>query len=600
MRCSTAQVLVGGLLALVTAIPSQVALAQASNEGRYYPLDHRIPGRVSQWAAAIQPRCTESVQQVRIELPSIGLVTYYSGSAESATLTHAPSQSGFVVGKTYRVQISGMPEFPGVELYPSIELFDQLHPPVGRESDYPIPVNFTVEEIETAINDRLVTKVIYLERPQTAVPKDLDEMIHVADLPVTDNLLQAADLRGRPMAIIRLGGRTPDPQHGSDPAFFGEQSPILSHREDQPQEFGTQPGGTQFASHASTADDRFETNFLPTSARVQLETTSNCQTQRPLPGAPACEVEVPGYEPDYYPDEYICDGGDRGIKVYHNEFGRQGLETEDTVAEFTDDLGHRRIRPSCRTCIYAPQFAAVRSASLPEVSLAVDRAAGAHDRRGTIGLHSRLTPETGLQNEQPIGVDSRSRASGMELLLSQKELDQIERLARHIKLINAFEDRLFLQRGQLDRTEEAYLAQEVQFAATWTRDLNPVIVASDAGGQEVIANFSVEEYVGIEDKSCPGDLRIIKLVDKPTAVPGDIVTFTLHYENIGDRSLYRINIVDNLTPRLEFIDGTTDSDREGDFTVDPNGEGSVIVTFELKDPLPGHTGGTLTFQCRVH
>jgi len=350
----------------------------------------------------------------------------------------------------------------------------------------------------------------------------------------------------------------------------------------------------------SSSNGVYQTAFFPASARVPLKTVAGSQPHCPQPSTTPCEVVLPLYEPDYYPDEYICDGGDRGIKVYHDEFGRQGLETEDTVAEFTDDAGHRRIRPSCRTCIYAPQFAAVRSASLPEVSLTVGRAAGTHDRRRTIGLRSQLTPETELQNDQPIGVNTRSRASGMDRLLSQNELDQIARLARHIKLINAFEDRLFLQRGQLDRTEEAYLAQEVQLAATWTRDLNPVIVASDAGGQEVIAEFTVEEYVGIEDKSTPGDLKIIKLVDKPTALPGDIVTFTIHYENIGDRSLYRINIVDNLTPRLEFIDGTTDSDRKGVFTVEPNGEGSVIVTFELTDPLPGLTGGTLTFQCRVH
>lgn len=573
---------------------SQGASAQVQDPGRrYYPLDHRIPGRVSQWMGAINRRCAEYVQPVRIELPSIGLVTYYGGSAESATLTHSPSQAGFVVGNTYRVQISGMPEFPGVELYPSIELFDRLHPPQGQEQDFPIVINFTTQEIETAIQDRLVTKVIYLEEPRIADPKAPDEPMHVADLAVNENLLHAADLRGRPMAIVRLGGRTPDPQHSSDRSFFGDHIPALSQLEN------THAEGSEFASYETSADDGFETRFLPTSARVPLQTRSCEQRNGAPPGQQPCEVCIPSWEPDHYPDEYICDGGDRGIKVYHNEFGRQGLETEDTVAEFTDDTGHRSIRPSSRTCIYAPQFAAVRSASMPEIGLAVDRAAGAHDRRRTVDLNSKLAPEIELQNDQPIGIDSRSRASGMDRLLSQNELDQIERLARHIKLINAFEDRLFLQRGELDRTEEAYLAEEVQLAATWTRDLNPVIVASDAFGQEVIASFSVEEYVGIEDKSKPGDLKIIKLVDKPTAQPGDIVTFTIHYENIGDRSLYRINLVDNLTPRLEFIDGTTDSDRKGEFTVEPNGEGSVIVTFELAEPLPGKTGGTLMFQCRV-
>lgn len=242
--------MVGGLIALVTAMSPQGAFAQKDLGGRYFPLDHRIPGRVSQWTGAIKPRPVEYVQPVRIELPSIGLVTYYGGSAENATLTHSPSQASFVVGKTYRIQISGMPEFPGVELYPSIELFDRLHPPTGREHEYPIPVNFTVEEIETAIDDRLVTKVIYLERPQTAVPKAPDEVIHVADLSVTDNLLQAADQRGRPMAIIRLGARTPDLKHGSDPTFFGDHSPVLSQTIERLPQSVASNGGSQLVSRA--------------------------------------------------------------------------------------------------------------------------------------------------------------------------------------------------------------------------------------------------------------------------------------------------------------------------------------------------------------
>ncbi len=252
MRQSNFLSLVGGLIALFTTMAPQGALAQQASGGRYFPLDHRIPGRVSHWTGAINPRPVEYVQPVRIELPSVGLVTFYAGGADNATLTQAPSQAGFVVGKTYRIQISGMPEFPGVELYPSIELFDRLHPPPGQEQDYPIPVTFTVEEIETAVQDRLVTKVLYLEQPQTAVLKNPDEAIHVVDLSVKDNLLQAADQRGRPMAIIRLGGRTPDLKQGSDPGFFGDHSPILSlTKQPLPQEI-VHLGDPQAVSRASS------------------------------------------------------------------------------------------------------------------------------------------------------------------------------------------------------------------------------------------------------------------------------------------------------------------------------------------------------------
>jgi len=41
---------------------------------------------------------------------------------------------------------------------------------------------------------------------------------------------------------------------------------------------------------------------------------------------------------------------------------RLGLDTEDTVAEYTDHLGRRRVKPTNRVAVYAPRFAAVRTA----------------------------------------------------------------------------------------------------------------------------------------------------------------------------------------------------------------------------------------------
>jgi uncharacterized repeat protein (TIGR01451 family) len=310
-------------------------------------------------------------------------------------------------------------------------------------------------------------------------------------------------------------------------------------------------------------------------------------------------IPVPLYEPDFYPEEYLCDGGDRGIRVYYDEVGRHGLDTEDTIAEFTDDTGRRHIRPSTRTCLYAPQFAAVRSASLPHVNSSVDRLAGAHDHRATGGLRTRLAPDVQLQQDEAVGFDGRLRASGIDVDMIDHSVAQVHAPAQHIKLYNLFEDRLYLAGEQLEQIDVALLHQAAQRAGEWTRDLNPVIVAADVAGQEVYAEFHVEEFVEAEDRSCKGDLKIVKLVDEPAARPGDVITFTIRYENIGDRELRRIRIVDNLTPRLELLRDSMQSDREGEFFVEDNHEGSVVLTFQLAEPLPGMTGGTLTFQCRV-
>ena len=97
-----------------------------------------------------------------------------------------------------------------------------------------MPIQLTTDEIEFALAGRLVTKVIFLEQPQRAIPKQLDERSAVVTLPSGRNLLAEADRLGRPMIILRLGGRLPN-MHGSDPVFFGTGAPLRLLGNSQPQ-----------------------------------------------------------------------------------------------------------------------------------------------------------------------------------------------------------------------------------------------------------------------------------------------------------------------------------------------------------------------------
>lgn len=184
----------------------------AQETRRYTPLDHRQPaGVAARWHAITQPGVSGHTQPVRVELPSQGLVTYFDGSSPEGTGTATPSQAGLLVGHVYRIKVSDMPEFPGLELYPTIELLDRLHPPAGLADEFPIPVPLTVEEIEIALADRMVTKVIYLEQPRLAAPFVAENGQHVTELSGTSNLMDTAYRLGRPMALVRIGGRTPAP-----------------------------------------------------------------------------------------------------------------------------------------------------------------------------------------------------------------------------------------------------------------------------------------------------------------------------------------------------------------------------------------------------
>lgn len=213
----------GILMLLAAAFP---AAAQQPPGGVYYPLDQTVPpGVAGNWSVILGKATPGYFQPVRFELPSQGHVSVFGPFGTNCTTLVAPAQIGLAVGHVYRLKISHMPEFPGVELYPSVELIDRLHPPEGLQQEFPIPVQFTDEEIALALAGRLVTRVVYLEQPQLAMPQPQLEGPPVRTIPSRQNLLAEADRAGRPMLILRLGGRLPA-VHGEDPAFFGTGAPV--------------------------------------------------------------------------------------------------------------------------------------------------------------------------------------------------------------------------------------------------------------------------------------------------------------------------------------------------------------------------------------
>ena len=180
----------------------------------FQPLNEKMaPGFVADTLARVRQYDPAWLQPVSVELPTAGTVSVFSGASTPNAVLASPAQFSVNAGHIYRLRIADMPEFPGVEVYPSIEILDRLHPPQGRESDYPIPVVLTEADIREAIDGHMVTRVVYLEQPQLAASfdplrREIPESINPAD-----NALQEADKLGRPMIIVRIGGRTPTGSH---------------------------------------------------------------------------------------------------------------------------------------------------------------------------------------------------------------------------------------------------------------------------------------------------------------------------------------------------------------------------------------------------
>ncbi len=315
----------------------------------------------------------------------------------------------------------------------------------------------------------------------------------------------------------------------------------------------------------------------------------------PFPGQQACEK----CDPAFYPDEYICDGGDRKAPVHYSPGTRNGLDTQDTIAEYQDDTGEHHMKPTNEVCVYAPRFGAVKSTTGSSVNLGIDKALGAYESVNGLAVNTRIKPNMEQQKEQINAAVVRTRASGLETEEVTLGVNQATTTVDHTKLENTNTDYGFAGQVAMDRWQTPVGFDGRQAAASWSREQSPVAVATDVGGSEVYSWFRPEELVGLENKKRIGDLYVDKSADKRDAVTGDVITFTIRFRNTGERPLHNVQLIDNLTPRLEFIEGTATSDRNGRLVVEDNQEGSLILKWELSEEIEGNSGGTVTFQARV-
>jgi hypothetical protein len=169
-------------------------------------------------------------QPVEVRGPA-GLVIETAEAGAFSDPRPGPIKAGLLIGSVYRLRVTGIPLQEGLEVYPTIEVINRLYPPMGREFEFPIPIELTQEELEMALDGKFVTRVIYLEDPEAALPaaQQPGEQPYF-DVREGESPIDLADGLGRPMAILRMGGRLPDTEAGPDDAFMYGSPPLLRWR----------------------------------------------------------------------------------------------------------------------------------------------------------------------------------------------------------------------------------------------------------------------------------------------------------------------------------------------------------------------------------
>ena len=351
----------------------------------------------------------------------------------------------------------------------------------------------------------------------------------------------------------------------------------------------------------ATLMDRAATEHVAQAAEPHPHVPAQCVVDCGVPVPMHCRSPwaPPGIAGPWPHDEYLHDGGDREIQVNVDRDRRvHGLEMEDTVAVYDTIDGRTEVKPSNRVCLYSPRFAAVRQISGVVQNEQRDQPIGVEQPLVPVAYQDDQFATNAVQPEQPVGEIGRKQPSIERV--GESAVPATTRLPV-MGLAGGFaphEDFLIIRRGVIKDSERPQLAQSVDAAITWTHDLAMQVVldgrqaVSITGEQKAQATFRVD----VPNEPC---LRVVKVASTNAAKPGDIVDFTIRFDNLGDQTINKVVIIDNLTTRLEYVPGSAQSSRPADFFTEENDGESLVLRWELADPLPAGHGGLVRFHCRV-
>ncbi len=319
----------------------------------------------------------------------------------------------------------------------------------------------------------------------------------------------------------------------------------------------------------------------------------------PLPLQSYGPWKPPGIAGPWPEDEFVFDGGDQnGVVRVRDDWRVDGLDLEDTVAHYDTLDGRTLVEPSNRVCLYAPRFAAVRRVDGLQEGAQIAKAGGAVQPIGLVRFEDQQRTTTALQPLQPLGQSgARPPIIVQENQLAAGQQNNVLPFAVTDRL-KAYENFAVIRTGLIEESEKAFLAKSVQAAIQWTRDQAVQVVIegrraqADTGTKQAQVEYRVD---------LPGNpkLRVCKVASAPNALPGEEIEFTLRFDNVGNQTIGNVTLMDSLTTRLEYVPNTAQASVPANFSVEPNQGESLVLRWEILDPIKAGDGGLVRFKCKV-
>ncbi len=297
--------------------------------------------------------------------------------------------------------------------------------------------------------------------------------------------------------------------------------------------------------------------------------------------------------------EYIFDGGDQQpTVVVKKDWSTEGVDPTDTVIYYETLEGTVCVQPSNRVPIYAPRFGAVRQVSGLQLSMGAvgtERilAPIAVERFDEKNLAGTVVLPVAPHGEQQIGLIDAFQENYVGT-----PLDQVLPLSRMSSARVPFELIDPRRTGLITRQELIDIQQLIQNAETWVIPESLTVEISHQPALAVVDTQAAEDFVLYETPNkCA--MRICKAASHTIANSGDIVSFAIRFDNAGTKPLGNVVITDNLSPRLNYIEGSQQCSLGVRFSVEPNDVGSMVLQWEIEEPLASSEGGVITFDCQV-
>jgi hypothetical protein len=151
-------------------------------------------------------------------------VGWQAGGTFTTPQLEAPARYNFHQARIYRLKLTEIENRPGVELYPTLEIYPGNMKVDAYLAHNAVPIEFTDEDFDQVTGGNFVTKVIYLPDPkyQELAIAGVETLVSTRLDPGIDPV-QEASRRGTILAVLRIGSVDLEMPHS--PELFPQPVP---------------------------------------------------------------------------------------------------------------------------------------------------------------------------------------------------------------------------------------------------------------------------------------------------------------------------------------------------------------------------------------